>query len=246
MAAEQLLRDPASRRALDRLHRKSVNFDPPARERLQAEGWRVDAYCEPLPPEAPGPPVRGGTWETARRLMSDYEFADPSIVRAIYHGDDPLEGRDMLLELRFHGLRFHVGVRVGGVRDETSERAGRTVRIWGWSYRTLQGHLEMGQMDYEVWKWLDTGGVQFRIAAYSQRARDGNPLVRLGFRLFGRREQVRFARHACERMACLVAEELSQAGKGEVPRAGDSVAVGPAPQANGLHDRLEAQSEVSV
>src|SRR5207248_1742470 len=69
------------------------------------------------------------------------------------------------------------------------------------AYRTLQGHLEMGQMDYEVWKWLDTGRVEFRIHAYSRRARIRNPALRLGFRLIGRREQVRFARHACARMA---------------------------------------------
>ena len=45
-------------------------------------------------------------------------------------------------------------------------------------------------MDYEVRKWLDTGEVEFRIAAVSHRARVGNPLVRLGFGLLGRREQV--------------------------------------------------------
>ncbi|MCA1681991.1 MAG: DUF1990 domain-containing protein [Actinobacteria bacterium] len=36
------------------------------------------------------------------------------------------------------------------MRDETRDVDGRTVRVWGWNYRTLQGHLEMGQMDYEV------------------------------------------------------------------------------------------------
>jgi len=35
----------------------------------------------------------------------------------------------------------------------------------------------------------------------------GNPIVRLGFRLLGRREQERFALRACERMAQLVALE---------------------------------------
>jgi uncharacterized protein (UPF0548 family) len=78
---------------------------------------------------------------------------------------------------------------------------GRPVRVWGWSYRTLRGHLEMGQMDYEVLKWLDDGSVEFRIHVVSRPARIPNPLVRLGFRLFGRREQVRFARRALARMA---------------------------------------------
>ncbi len=120
----------------------------------------------------------------------------------------------MLLEARFHGLRFRFGVRVGGVVDETREVDGRKVRVWGWNYRTLQGHLEMGQMDYEVWKWLDTGEVEFHTCRFSRRGSVGNPLVRLGLRLFGRGQQVRFARHACERMARLTAAALDCAGSG--------------------------------
>jgi hypothetical protein len=68
----------------------------------------------------------------------------------------------------------------------------------------------MGQIDYEVWKWLDTGEVEFRISAFSRAAHIPNPIVRLGFRVFGRREQVRFARRACERMASLTAAALGR------------------------------------
>jgi uncharacterized protein (UPF0548 family) len=214
---------PSSRRALDALHDRALNFDPEDAARRSAEnGWKVDDYRQPLPDEPPGEPVDGGSWEVARRLMRDYEFADPGIVRAVYHPEQPLAGREMLLVIRFLGLRFRVGVRVAAVRDETCDVDSRRVRIWGWSYRTLQGHLEMGQMDYEVWKWLDTGRVEFRIHAYSRRARIRNPAVRLGFRLFGRREQVRFARHACARMAQLTAAELSHE-TAAVPRVGASV-----------------------
>ena len=156
----------------------------------------------------------GGPWERSRQLMRDYEFADPKIVRAVYRRDSPLAGRDMLLEARFWGLRFRFGVRVGGVIDETRHVDRREVRVWGWDYATLQGHLEMGQMDYEVWKWLDNGAVEFRIHVVSRASRIGNPLIRLGFRIFGRREQKRFAKRACERMACLVA------GEPAVPTAG--------------------------
>jgi uncharacterized protein (UPF0548 family) len=141
--------------------------------------------------------------------MRDYEFADPAIVRAVYRPDRPLEGRDMLLEVRFWGLRFRFGVRVGGVIDESRTVDGRDVCVWGWSYATLQGHLEMGQMEYEVWKWLESGAVEFRIHVVSRAGQIRNPIVRLGFRVFGRREQVRFAKRACERMACLLAGEPS-------------------------------------
>jgi uncharacterized protein (UPF0548 family) len=205
MTTERRLGDPRALEALHALHEKRLNFDLHGREAMTGQaGWKVDHYRQPLPPEPPGPPTPGGTWERARRLMLDYEFADPKIVRAVYAPDSPLQGRDMLLEARFLGLRFRFGVRVEGVVDETCEADGRPVRVWGWSYRTLQGHLEMGQMDYEVWKWLDSGEVEFRIHVVSRPARIPNAIIRLGFRIFGRRQQVRFARRACERMACML------------------------------------------
>jgi hypothetical protein len=80
--------------------------------------------------------------------------------------------------------------------------------VWGWAYRTLQGHLEMGQMDWQVWKWLDSGDVEFRIHSYSRRARDRNPLVRLGFRVLGRREQLAFLHSTLRRMERLTAAAL--------------------------------------
>jgi uncharacterized protein (UPF0548 family) len=162
--------------------------------------------------------------------MQAYEFADPSIVRAVYHPDSALEGRDMLLELRFWGLRFHAGVRVAGVRDETASVDGRDVRVWGWSYVTLQDHLEMGRMDYELWKWLDSGAVEFRIHRFSRPASIPNPIVRLGFRLFGRRKQIEFAERACERMAALTAAELAtgDARTADVATTADALAVEPA------------------
>jgi uncharacterized protein (UPF0548 family) len=195
-----------ARRALAALRDKAYNFDPDKAERFTTQnGWHLDDYAQPLPPEPPGPPVPGGSFEVAQRLMRDYEFADPAIVRAVYAEDSPFESRDMLLEGRFYGLRFQFGVRVGGLVDSELAVDGRPVRRWGWNYRTLQGHLEMGQMDYEVRKWLDSGAVDFRIHVVSRPAQIPNPVIRLGFRVFGRRVQRRFARHACLRMARLTA-----------------------------------------
>jgi uncharacterized protein (UPF0548 family) len=227
-------------KALDDLHAKGLNFELGARQRFTpANGWRADGCRQALPSEPPGPPLPGASWEVARRLMRDYEFADPSIIRAVFHPDEPLEKRDMLLEARFFGLRFYLGVRVGGVHDETREVAGRPVRVWGWSYRTLQGHLEMGQMDYEVWKWVDTGEVEFRIHAFSRPADIRNPLVRLGFRLFGRREQLRFYRRACGRMARLTAAELDpRVGAEPVPRTAERLTVRPASEIDRLGRKL--------
>ena len=223
------LGNPEAHRILDELHDKGLNFEVGDRSRFGSDtGWLVDEYCQPLPPEEPGPPVPGGSWEVARELMRNYEFADPRIVRAVYYPDRPLEERDMLLEARFYGLRFRFGVRVGGVVDETRTVDGREVRIWGWNYRTLQGHLEMGQMDYEVWKWLETGRVEFHTCRFSRHASVGNPIVRLGVWVFGRRQQVKFAEHACDRMARLTRAALEGLDDGapEVPRVADEVRVG--------------------
>jgi uncharacterized protein (UPF0548 family) len=146
-------------------------------------------------------PLAMGSWEIARRLMSGYEFADPSIVRAYYDGDIPLERRNMLLRLQALGVaHLFVGVRVGEVYERTRELRGRQARVWGWNYRTLEGHVEIGQMEWEVWKWLDDGHVEFRVHAVSRPARIPNPIVRLGFHLLRDREREAFLDSTKRRM----------------------------------------------
>jgi uncharacterized protein (UPF0548 family) len=136
--------------------------------------------------------------------VSEYEFADARILRAVYRRGSGLLGRDMLLEARFFGLRFYVGVRVTAVIDEERATGDGPARVWGWCYQTLQGHLEQGRLSYEVIKNLSTGRVTFRVAGYSRPAPIGNPVIRLGFWLFGRRTQERFYRNIQARMADLV------------------------------------------
>jgi len=186
-----------------------VNFDPGAVEVSDPKiGWHVDDLIETLPSEASGPPVEGGSWETARELMRSYQVADPARVHATFRREEALSGRDMLLRIRYLGLRFNVGVRVGEVYDETRVLDERRARVFGWSYRTLEGHFEQGEMHYEVWKWLDTGDVEFRLHAYSRVAESGPLLLRAGFRLIGRHQQLRFYNQACLRMRRLTQGEL--------------------------------------
>jgi uncharacterized protein (UPF0548 family) len=195
---------------LDDLRDRPLNFDPSRRdEYTPANGWYADDVRRPLPPEPPGDPVPGGSWETARTLARNYDFADPSIVEGIFDRDEPLENRTMVLLLRFHGLRVKVGVRVGEVYDEERPLEGRAGRVFGWNYRTLQGHVEKGQMDWQVWKFPESGEVLFRISSFSRPAGGGNLLVRLGFRLIGRREQLRFLTLTAERMARLTELRLT-------------------------------------
>ena len=196
-------------RAFDDLHGRDVNFAPAGWEHARSDpAWQVDRHHTQLPAEAPGPPRPGGPFEVARRLLQSYEVADPSLVRAVYDAAAPFEGRDMLLVGRFFGLRFPMGVRIGGVVDGSDEIADAPVHRFAWHYRTLEGHLERGQMDYEIVKYLEDGRVEFHIAAYSQRGPIQNPIVRAGFALFGRWTQLRFYARASQRMRTLTAARV--------------------------------------
>lgn len=195
-----------------------VNYDPAETE---GRGWHHDRVRHRLGDEEPGEPVPGGPFDVACRIVRDYEFAEPSIMRAYFHGGAPLVGRDMLLEGRFLVLRFPMGVRVDTEVDEVRERADRTrERSWGWSYRTLEHHLERGRLLYEVVKNLDSGRVEFVITGVSSRARIPNPIVALGFGVFGRWTQTRFYRAAGRRLARLVAEVAAGGTRPEPRRIG--------------------------
>jgi uncharacterized protein (UPF0548 family) len=188
---------------------REVNFDP-ARigEYVLAEDWRADDMVERLPHEGGGPPEEGGSWRAGREIMNSYQLADPRIVTAAYDANAPLAGRDMLLRISFLGVGFKVAVRVGDVYEEELEIDGRPARIFGWDYRTLEGHFEQGQMHYEVWKWLDTGDVEFHLRAVSRPAQSGPFFLRTGFRLVGRSNQLRFYRQICRRMRRLTEAQL--------------------------------------
>jgi hypothetical protein len=90
------------------------------------------------------------------------------------------------------------------VTDETRDGNSGPERVWGWSYQTLQGHLEQGRLGYEVIKSLASGQVTFRVVGYSRRAPIPNPLIRLGFVLFGRWTQRRFYRAIQTRLRGLI------------------------------------------
>ncbi|MDP9227024.1 MAG: DUF1990 domain-containing protein [Actinomycetota bacterium] len=211
---------PDLRAELAHLRTKDLNFETgELNDDAREPGWFLDDYRQALPPEPPGPPVEGGSWEVARRLSRSMEFFDPALVRAFYDPRDPFVGRTMVLEVRFSWLRVYAGVRIGGLEDLTGDREAGRARVWAWNYRTLEDHFEVGQIDYQVWKWLDSGDVEFRIHALSKPAEIDHFFIALGFRMFGRSTQKRFARHACQRMASLTSERLARGRTGSHSRA---------------------------
>lgn len=189
-----------------------LNFDPTQRESFtKVNGWTIDEYATTLPPEAPGQPVPGGSWELAQAVVTKYEFPDPSLIEGIFVPDDPLEKRVMVLKAKFLFFTFYFGARIAGVINEerTDPERGKA-NVWGYSYQTLEGHFEMGEIFFEVWKFLESGEVEFRIHRYSKTGYIANPFYRFGFWLFGRHLQNRFAHQALERVNTLVVTRLEE------------------------------------
>ncbi len=215
--------DDVRRRLLSRKRRKiqqrllllrdrQINYDPEAPHDPE-HGWRIDDYCEQLPSEPPGEPVEGGPFMVAQKLLRDYKVADPHMVIAHYDPKADLQGRNMLLEVHFMGIVTYAGCRVGPVKDEAREEDGRPVRVWGWPYQTLEGLFELGQMSWEVWMWLDTGEVQFRIHSYSRLVGSRNPFIIIGIRVIGQWQRRLYLTSACRRIRQFTEEGL----RGEHP-----------------------------
>jgi uncharacterized protein (UPF0548 family) len=241
-ARDELVQGPPRvRRRLAELSAKELNFDPAAlAEASSGTGWTITDLCQPLPGEPPGGPIDRGSWEIARRLMRGYEFADPSIVRAYYDPGAPLDGRNMLLKLQALGLaHLYVGVRVGEVYERTLRPDGGEVKVWGWNYRTLDGHVEMGQMDWEVWKWIDDGRVEFRVHAVSRPAPIRNPFVFVGFRAVRKRERQAFLESTKRRMRAFTELALAQGDlQQSIRRAAADLTARPVWSSDAAHDEL--------
>ena len=98
-------------------------------------------------------------------------------------------------------------VRVVDVIDREAELDDGPCREWGYSYRTLDGHWEVGQMTFLLRKYYESGEVLFLINAYSRPDRIPNPFHRFGFWLIGRKVQTNFAKRCLERLVKLTNDE---------------------------------------
>ncbi len=189
-----------------------VNYDYEHQsEYTSATGWRLDDYVTDLPAEAPGPPAPAGAFAAAQDVLRRYAFPPPDLITGYFAPDQALEKRVMVLRAHFLVFNFYFGVRVSEVVDEAAQPGpDGPERVWGYGYRTLEGHFERGQINFSIHKNLATGAVQFRIHAVSQSGQIRNPFYWLGFKLFGRILQRRFAHQSLARMRSLVAETLAR------------------------------------
>jgi hypothetical protein len=116
-------------------------------------GWNVDHNECDLPRESPSKPELKGSFLTAQIHLIAYRFPDPRRIVGYFNDASKLQDRTMLLHARFVGLQFEFGVRVSHVRDEErgSDSAHPMTRF-GYAYRTLQDHSEIGEITYVIAK----------------------------------------------------------------------------------------------
>jgi len=216
MSSPPLLAPPdAWQRYRDRLAayaRTKVNYAAEDQHAYPAAaGWRLDDYATDLPAEAPGPPAPAGSFAAAQDIMRRYAFPPPDLIKGYFDPSQPLGQRVMVLRAHFLVFHFFFGVRIVDVVDEAAlPSAADPERVWGYGYRTLEGHFERGQINFSVHKNLATGAVRFRIHAMSRKGTIRNPFYWLGFKVFGRMLQRRFARQSLVRMRGLVAGALAR------------------------------------
>mgnify|MGYP003869298879 CR=1 FL=1 len=171
---------------------------------VEANGWHVDAREIALPSEAPGAPEPEGAFAVASRVLLEYGFTPQRLIRGTFDPQAPLALRPMLLTATYLWMTFELAVRVTRVIDERRVGAHGEEQVWGYSYQTLAGHLERGEITFELTKHIASGQVVFRIHSYSQTGHVPNLLHRIGFRLVGRRLQKRFAEESLQNMRRLV------------------------------------------
>ena len=175
-------------------------------------GWHIDHYVASLGYEEPGEP--GAPFHAVQKAIRLYRFPDPSLIRGEFDPDHELNGRNMFMVAHFLGMRFTFGVRVTSVIDEERVSAsGERSRAWGYAYRTLRGHFEIGEIRFEASKNLASGEIAFQIDAYSKPDRIPNWFYRTGFRVFGRRLQLRFAKSSIRRLTIVAREAGALAQK---------------------------------
>jgi uncharacterized protein (UPF0548 family) len=190
---------------------------------VSANGWNVDDSSVELPAEIPGPPLDTGSFSAAVAVLTAYSFPPVALIRGHFDPTATLLGRPMLLTARYLWMTFELAVRVSRVIDEARDTPDGLTQVWGYSYTTLHGHLEQGEITFEIAKTVGTGAVHFRIYSFSRRGDVGNLLYRLGFRVVGRSLQRRFVRESLQNMQALVTTRMHNARAGQAsPRSSAS------------------------
>ena len=214
---------------LERARALQRNFTEGAGEMTLEAGWSQVHSVGRLGHEPPGPPRPDGLFERSRRVLDTFDFSDPRIVRWHFSTEEPLCGRTVLLELKSlnQKLRYLCAVRVGGTRLEHGEDCS----IYGFSFETLQGHIESGREWFLLRKDHGSGEVRFHIEASWRPGEFPNWWSRVGFTLVGRRYQRAWHRLTHVRLRELTRHRPDLVGqparRGKLEHSGHALELGP-------------------
>lgn len=166
----------------------------PGVEQGPRPGDRRDHYERVVAQEAPGAPEPGGPCERLARAIGAFKVFPPSLLTPVLRRT-PLETGDILGE-RYHFLPGLDLFFAGRVIDVFAGPTGDTWRA-GFTFRTVQGHPELGEETFCVIKRIRDGSVRVDIHSWS---RPGTWLARLASPL-ARRIQVRASHAALAHLA---------------------------------------------
>lgn len=146
--------------------------------------------------EPPGPPIADGPHRRIADALLRYDIFDPRVVQPVLARTPLQVGDDVGPHYRLvPGVRLFFASRVTARFDEA-----RGDRWWtGFTYRTLEGHAELGEETFSAEKDLVTGEVMVALRSWSQ---PGTLLAKLGAPIV-RRLQLRANAAALDRLASI-------------------------------------------
>jgi uncharacterized protein (UPF0548 family) len=135
----------------------------------------IDRHSLQIAFEPPGIPLADGPFRHAARAIMEYRIFPPHLGQRVVKRT-PLQVGDVvgLCYPLFLGLRMFIASRVIDVFDAPSEKGWRS----GFTYRTLEGHVELGEETFCVEKDARSGAASVSLNAWS---RPGHWLTRIGY-----------------------------------------------------------------
>jgi hypothetical protein len=99
-------------------------------------------------------------------------------------------------------------------------------------------------MDWQVWKWLDTGAVEFRVHAVSRPAPIPNPVIRIGFHVLRGWERRLFLESTKQRMLRFTELALARENpESTLQDAAGDLTARPAGDSDAAHDALASNAQ---
>jgi hypothetical protein len=138
-------------------------------------GDKHDRHTAEVGVEPPGEPLPDGPFRRVAEAIAEYCIFPPRLAEHVLRRTPVQIGDTLGLRYRLlPGVGLFIASRVVDVFD------GRTDRIWrsGFTYRTLEGHVMIGEETFAVEKDLATGKVTASLESWS---RPSHWLTRVGY-----------------------------------------------------------------